>query len=93
MSRYVEIEMVQNCLDNLSNKNLIGNENDTFISLSEAKDEIEELPAADVVEVVRCKDCKYSEIDKNGNLWCAFYNEKIREMPNGYCWHGERKEK
>ena len=47
---------------------------------------------ADIVEVVRCKDCKYSEVDENDNLWCAFYNEKIREMPTGYCWHGERKE-
>lgn len=48
--------------------------------------------AADVVEVVRCRDCKYSEIDENYNLWCTFYNGKIREMPNGYCWHGERSE-
>jgi hypothetical protein len=56
-----------------------------------AIDRISKL-SADVVEVVRCKDCKYSEIDENGNLWCAFYNGKIREMPNGYCWHGERKE-
>ena len=46
----------------------------------------------DFVEVVRCKDCKYSEIDENVNLWCTFYNGKIREMPNGYCWHGERRE-
>ena len=54
------------------------------------QDFIKAQPTADVVEVVRCRDCKYSEVDENENLWCAFYNEKIREMPNGYCWHGER---
>ena len=48
---YIEREKVQNCLDNLSNEHLIGSENDTFISLAEAKDRIEEIPTADVVEV------------------------------------------
>ena len=45
--------------------------------------------AVDFVEVVRCKDCIYKENDEYGNLWCTFYNNKIREMPQGYCWHGE----
>lgn len=54
--------------------------------------DVKRFPTADVVEVVRCRDCKYSEIDENGNTWCTFYNGKIREMPNGYCWHGERRE-
>ena len=43
----------------------------------------------DKVEVVRCRHCTYSEVDENKNLWCTFYNEKIREMPSGYCWHGK----
>ena len=46
---YTTKEVVQKCLDDLSRENLIGNENDTFISLAEAKDRIEELPTADVV--------------------------------------------
>lgn len=46
---YITKEAVQKCLDDLSGENLIGNENDTFISLAEAKDRIEELPTADVV--------------------------------------------
>ena len=58
--------------------------------------EIEMLPAADVVEVVRCKDCKwYSElVCGEGKLlgsqgWC---NEVMaRPMPsNGFCSFGER---
>ena len=54
-------------------------------------DREESAPGVDAVEVVRCKDCKYGEVDENENTWCTFYNERIREMPNGYCWHGERK--
>lgn len=61
---YITKDSVQKCLDDLSGENLIGNENDTFISLAEAKDRIEELPTADVVprsEVAstahKCEDC------------------------------------
>lgn len=49
MREYITKEAAQKCLDDLSSDNLIGNENDTFISLAEAKDKIEELPTADVV--------------------------------------------
>ena len=58
---------------------------------------IDKEPAADVAEVVRCKDCKwYSELAcGEGKLlgsqgWC---NEVMaRPMPsNGFCSFGERK--
>lgn len=62
-----------------------------------AKELIATAPAADVAEVVRCKDCKwYSElVCGEGELlgsqgWC---NEVMaRPMPsNGFCSFGERK--
>ena len=71
MERYINADLVQNCLDTLSNENLIGNENDTYISLPEAKDKIEELPTADVVKVVRCKNCKLRETSG-----CPMYREE-----------------
>lgn len=40
---------------------------------------------ADVVEVVRCKDCKYKE----GSV-CDYSSVYVR--PNGYCQWGERRE-
>ena len=58
--------------------------------------DLKDIPAADVVEVVRCKDCKwYSELAcGEGELlgsqgWC---NEVMaRPMPsNGFCSFGER---
>ena len=50
---------------------------------------IEQVPAADVVEVVRCKDCKWWH--KGG---CAFRKDCTADLPSAddFCSHGERKE-
>lgn len=48
---------------------------------------LKEMPAADVVEVVRCRDCKhrnpYGSKCLRDNLW---------HDPDGYCSYGERRE-
>lgn len=45
--------------------------------------------AIDVVEVVRCKDCRYCHSDAYG-LWCFNdYEHSLR--PNDFCSYGERK--
>ena len=48
---------------------------------------IEHYPAADVVEVVRCKDCKW--YNKSG---CAIYIADDTDKPtdNDFCSYGER---
>lgn len=53
-------------------------------SLSEV---LEDTPTADVVEVVRCKDCKYL-------MFSDFYGECSKGYmgivyPNDFCSHGE----
>lgn len=47
-------------------------------------------PADDVVEVVRCKDCKWWHTDG-----CAFRKDAVKDLPatDDFCSHGERKEK
>ena len=56
---------------------------------------LKNFPAADVVEVVRCKDCKYSSA--NGKYGCVCkYNERYEthEMyGDDFCSHGERRQK
>ena len=48
---------------------------------------IYDLPSADVVEVVRCKDCKrYIRHDKR----CGFWNYGVRQ--DDWCSYGERKD-
>ena len=54
---------------------------------------IEKQPTADVVEVIRCKDCKhykkinYDDISQNT---CEITTK--RQQPDDYCSYGERKE-
>ena len=58
-------------------------------------DLIDTQPTADVVEVVRCRDCKYSR--KIGKLRrCEHTNSATPIVPiedGHYCSYGERKEK
>lgn len=56
-------------------------------------EQVDSLPAADVVEVVRCKDCRYWQ-DNNGGYphpECRWIDD---ETPNAddYCSFGEREE-
>lgn len=56
---------------------------------------IEHAPACDVVEVVRCKDCKhYSPDNKNGLLHspCSRIFAMSICKENSFCSYGERKE-
>lgn len=56
--------------------------------------EIGMLPAADVVEVVRCKDCKHSyRIDGAKEEYdCAKISAFAKFFPGGhFCGYGERK--
>lgn len=61
--------------------------------LKQTISDIKNMPAADVVEVVRCKDCKYAMPEGRENVYIC----KAMTNPN-YCWAddycscGERKE-
>ena len=49
------------------------------------------VPSADVVEVVRCKDCRYWHPDINlCTHWGKLDDEDI--LPHAYCSFGERKD-
>ena len=52
-------------------------------------------PAADVVEVVRCKDCKHFIAEMIGDSLeciCKFAVGMVHISPISYCSYGERKE-
>lgn len=54
---------------------------------------IKSAPTADVVEVVRCKDCKHYEIHKPSvTLNCERNGRLIPMMPDDFCSYGERKD-
>ena len=52
--------------------------------------EIEDASDVDVVEVVRCEDCKWFEPeDEGGDCWCYCHNDVT--WRDCYCSWGERK--
>ena len=54
----------------------------------ERVDELNRVPSADVVEVVRCKDCKFWDSDC---IWCDLWGN-TQEYYDGYCSYGERED-
>lgn len=60
-------------------------------SLEVIRNSIVDMSEADVVEVVRCKNCKWWEKDNDGLQGCCVLHQSY---PTGgwYCANGERKE-
>lgn len=61
---------------------------------------IDKIPAADVVEVVRCKDCKHYASDREKGGFCKrsaspsmWRNDEAPLRPDDFCSYGERKSK
>jgi len=56
--------------------------------------EINKAPSADVVEVVRCKDCKYCLDAIMSGMWCEHPDNimPLGSNPDDFCSYGEKKE-
>ena len=84
MAEYIDkeklLQKLSRMIDYCENDNKVNG----LTSLFQVIDAIMDCPTADVVEVVRCKDCKYfSEFHHCGILgFCE---------PNEYCSRGERR--
>ena len=56
--------------------------------------EVHHMDAADVVEVVRCKDCKFYKYDDCWNIqWTDREGNMAYVKEDDFCSYGERKEK
>ena len=53
---------------------------------------IEQTPTADVVDVVRCKDCRLATEDIMIGGWYHCSNNGMMHKPDDYCSYGERKD-
>lgn len=61
-------------------------------SMALAMRDIENMPAADVVEVVRCKECKKNpQFERKGKhtVWCRQWRCEVKETD--FCSYGERR--
>jgi hypothetical protein len=50
------------------------------------------FPAADVVEVIRCRECEHSE-ELNNRTYLCYVSGGCCHKPDFFCADGERKEK
>ena len=78
MSRYVDIENVKLKGISVFDQNL-----EVLLPLSDVRKSLQMTPTADVVEVVRCKDCKYY---RDGHCGVLGFCE-----PDEFCSRGERR--
>ena len=92
MSEYID----RGELLNIINKNVAEAHNERCAQLLEA---ILSAPTADVVEVVRCKDCKFATEYCHGDFDCqcphtpwASDEYTIPCKANDFCTYGERRE-
>lgn len=84
MSRYIDADLLMEQMKNACMGVMSGCE-----PFNEPLKVLESAPTADVVEVVRCKDCKHRIIEPNDD-WCECTGCDIN--PDGFCEEGERKE-
>lgn len=91
MNRYIKLSDAIKSIDDLP---------DCYNGFSDAYDKsciigvLEELPSADVVPVVRCRDCKYSE-PYDGSTKVTSYLKclyRSRVLGNWFCEHGKKVE-
>lgn len=102
MDEYIEKQKAVDLLIELENefqqfKPFNGFEHAMYRKLCEAEIAIGKLPAADVVPVLRCKDCKYRggvEVPCNGGSvdYCKVWDCTLRNLETTFCSYGERKE-
>ena len=88
MSRYIDADALIKHIKNMPWKMTSAAEISKSIFLST----VEEAPTADVVEVVRCKDCVFLSKNADGKIRCANTYGLLINTENEYCSRGERSE-
>ena len=67
----------------------------SMADLTSLRELLEDTPTADVMEVVRCKDCKYAFHHPLGYIYCHRDGRNAYEMvfkKDSFCSYGERKD-
>lgn len=58
----------------------------------EAREAVRNAPTADVVEVVRCKDCGYFHQGKDFSVCDRPCEDMVDRLPTDFCSRGRRKD-
>lgn len=92
MAEYIEREVVLKSITVDGFKHFSGCLSSSEVTLIELiRDSVSEIPAADVVPVVRCEDCgNHSESD--GNHYCKFWRMYCPDDSDFFCKAGKLRE-
>lgn len=85
MSRYIDADKLIERLKFKRDTDTI--DRNKYSGLECAIAQCKKAPTADVVEVVRCKDCKHYKGEQS-NCWLM----RAKMQPTDYCSYGERRE-
>lgn len=85
MAEYIEREALRNILENWRDAHADVDDEQGCGLLEDVICEVDAQTAADVVEVVRCKDCYQSTVIDDV-FYCTYWGKNTDE--NGYCHEG-----
>lgn len=92
MPEYIHKQAVLNLIDDFELSNAIASNYDNVHELQKLYDAVETMPPADVVEVVRCKDCRFRhkrESTAIGTYYVCVLDVSQMPDPDYFCAHGE----
>lgn len=90
MAKYKDTDKLMAILENRCDE---ADNVEAWLAYAIACKDVRDLPVADAVEVVRCKDCKHSEHWYGDKRRCFLWHEDgIDVFETGYCSYGERKD-
>jgi hypothetical protein len=97
MARYIDADVFVECLKQMYCKNCNNYHGVRCkgCNIDDVIDFIEDAPTADVVDVVRCKDCIYKTVTKDGeynpeDIVCEYHMSDGFDSDD-YCSYGKRK--
>lgn len=100
MAEYIERgELLEDIAESVVHTVRVGYPSPEVRGANKVIDRIKSAPVADVVEVVRCRDCEYAEADYGcgGDIMNPFqyrctYEGDSWNRPDHFCSYGKRKE-
>ena len=84
MSDYISREAA---ISKIRDEGVLGGDYDAYEREEDVVNTLKSIPAADVVEVVRCRECKHHD-----GIRCFCWNSVIVTRFDDYCSNGERKD-
>ena len=91
MARYIDADLLHIQMEDLYEHHIEMKNFSADGAVADCLDLLDNVPTADVVEVVRCKDCRFIEFMSDGKTLACLRQSAYRK-PDDFCSYGERRE-